>query len=138
MDRSFLLSMAMLCAASASVCAEERARPNNLFTASGFTVKYADTPEKLALLHTFPADKLAIRRKGGKTYYVYADPKGCGCAYVGTPEAWAVYQNGGTTTPFDPTGGSPPAYVRDVEDSIAEDGSIDMPGSLLGNFLDQE
>jgi hypothetical protein len=138
MDRTFLLSTAIFCAASISVCAEERVRPSNLFTASGFTVKYADTPDKLALLRTFPADKLAVRRKGGKTFYVYADPMGCGCAYVGTPAAYAAYQNGGTATPFDPTGGSPPAYVRDVDDSIAEDGSIDMPGSLLGSFFDQE
>jgi hypothetical protein len=32
--------------------------PNNLFTAAGFTVKYATTPEKRASLRSLPPDKL--------------------------------------------------------------------------------
>ena len=34
--------------------------------------------------------------KNGKTYYIYADPNGCRCAYVGTTEAYATFRNGGT------------------------------------------
>jgi hypothetical protein len=33
------------------------------------------------------------RRRDGKLYYAYADANRCNCAYVGTPEAYAVYQN---------------------------------------------
>ena len=68
--------------------------PNNMFTAAGFVVKYATTPEKRAILKSLPPDKLVTRTKNGKLYYVYADPEGCNCAYVGTPEAYAAYQNG--------------------------------------------
>ncbi len=68
--------------------------PNNLFTAAGFVVKYATTPEKTAILKSLPPDKLVKRTKHGKLYYVYADADGCNCAYVGTPEAYAAYQNG--------------------------------------------
>ena len=68
--------------------------PNNMFTAAGFVVKYATTPEKRAILKSLPPDKLVTRTKNGKLFYVYADPDGCNCAYVGTPEAYALYQNG--------------------------------------------
>jgi hypothetical protein len=67
--------------------------PNNLFTQAGFVVKYATTPEKSALLRSFPPDKLVTRKKDGKLYYVYADAARCNCAYVGTPEAYAAYRN---------------------------------------------
>ncbi len=67
--------------------------PNNLFTAAGFMVKYATTPEKSAILKSLPPDKLVTRTKDGKLYYVYADTAGCNCAYVGTSEAYAAYQN---------------------------------------------
>jgi hypothetical protein len=67
--------------------------PDNMFTQAGFVVKYATTPEKEAILRKLPPDKLVTRRKDGKLYYVYADAAGCNCAYVGTPEAYAAYQN---------------------------------------------
>jgi len=69
--------------------------PNNLFTAAGFVVKYATRPEKSAILRSLPPDKLVRRTKDGKLYYVYADAARCNCAYVGTPQAYAAYQNGG-------------------------------------------
>ena len=68
--------------------------PDNMFTAAGFVVKYATTPEKRAILKSLPPDKLVTRTKNGQLYYVYADPEGCNCAYVGTPQAYAAYQNG--------------------------------------------
>lgn len=67
--------------------------PNNLFTAAGFVVKYATTPEKSAILRSLPPDKLVKRTKDGNVYYVYADAARCNCAYVGTPQAYAAYQN---------------------------------------------
>ncbi len=67
--------------------------PDNLFTQAGFVVKYATTPEKVAILRSLPPDKLVTRTKNGKLYYVYADAARCGCAYVGTPEAYAAYRN---------------------------------------------
>jgi hypothetical protein len=79
----------------AETAAAQQPVPNNLFTASGFKVKFADTPEKVALLNKLPANKLVTRTKDGKTYYVYADPAMCRCAYVGTAAAYQTYQNGG-------------------------------------------
>ena len=79
---------------NAEIVAAQQSTPNNLFTAAGFTVRYADTPAKLAHLRRLPPDKLVTKQRGGKMYYVYADPNICGCAYVGTPEAYRAYQNG--------------------------------------------
>jgi hypothetical protein len=69
--------------------------PNNLLTAAGFVVRYPDAPEKQEIFNSLPPNRLVKRRRNGKLYYVYADPGGCGCAYVGSPRAYANYQNGG-------------------------------------------
>jgi hypothetical protein len=81
--------------AYAGSAASQQSAPNNLFTASGFVVRYADTPAKWEHLKRFPPDKLVTRTRNGKKYYVYADPTICRCAYVGTPEAYRAFQTGG-------------------------------------------
>jgi len=80
-----------------SVSSQQHTAANNLFTDAGFVIRYADTPEKLEHLRKLPPDKLVTRLRNGKKYYVYADPTICQCAYVGTPEAYRVYQTGGNT-----------------------------------------
>jgi hypothetical protein len=75
-----------------------RAQPapsNNMLTAAGFVVKYPDTPEKQEIYNSLPPNRLVKRRRNGKLYYIYSDPGGCGCAYVGSPNAYANYRNGG-------------------------------------------
>jgi hypothetical protein len=52
-----LLPWTLLGALIASAAAQQPA-PNNLFTASGFVVRYADTPATLAHLQRLPPDKL--------------------------------------------------------------------------------
>jgi hypothetical protein len=88
--------------------------PNNLFTAAGFMVKYATTPEKRALLNSLPPDKLVKRTKDGIVYYVYADAARCNCAYVGTAQAYAAYQNG----PFDPAVGGTNNALQAIDSDV--------------------
>jgi hypothetical protein len=112
--------------------------PNNLFTAAGFVVKYATTPEKRAILRSLPPDKLVKRTKDGRLYYVYADAAGCSCAYVGTAQAYAAYQNG----PPDPgsDGGGQQSNSKQIIDSdvaapyIAADIYPSMDSILDPNF----
>ena len=99
-----------------------------MFTASGFMVKFADTPEKLAVLRALPPDKLVTRKRAGKTYYVYADPYGCICAFVGTPAAYAAYQNGGIA-PASALGGGPPSVAEQMFDEDATEDAPSMPGT---------
>ena len=68
---------------------------SNMLTAAGFVVRYPDTPEKQDIFNSLPPNRLVKRGRNGKVYYVYADPGGCGCAYVGSPNAYANYRNGG-------------------------------------------
>jgi hypothetical protein len=73
----------------------QTAATNNMLTAAGFVVKYPDTPEKQEIFNSLPPNRLVKRGRNGKVYYVYADPGGCGCVYVGSPNAYANYRSGG-------------------------------------------
>jgi hypothetical protein len=100
--------------------------PNNLFTAAGFIVKYATTPEKRAILQSLPPDRLVKRTKDGRVYYVYADAAGCNCAYVGTAQAYAAYQNG----PSDPNsggGGQQSQFMQTFDTDLV---SPDIPSDI--------
>jgi hypothetical protein len=63
-----------------------------LLAASGFKMKPADTPEKLANLQTHPQRQLVSRVKDGRTIYSYADASTCKCLYVGGEKAYQRYQ----------------------------------------------
>jgi hypothetical protein len=110
--------------------------PNNLFTASGFTVRYADTPEKRALLDRLPADKLVMRKRGGKTYYIYADPNICRCAYVGSPEAYRVFQNGGMQQTSDGSSGDQFVDEFAEADMPAQPGAPSFDDYVFGGMRD--
>jgi hypothetical protein len=109
------------------VAAAQQSVPNNLFTAAGFTIKYADTPEKLALLRRLPADKLVTRTRNGKIYYIYADPGTCRCAYVGTLQAYQAYQSGAGGPQFDLSGGK--SREDQMIDAFNEDDTPAQPGA---------
>ena len=107
-------------------------RPNNLFTVSGFDVRIANTPERLKELRKLPPNKLVTRERDGKTYYVYADPAGCNCAYVGTPEAYRTYQNGGPSNSAGGSGGTRGAVPRFDTNQIVEEMARDRYGNDPG------
>ncbi|QOZ35888.1 hypothetical protein XH92_32840 [Bradyrhizobium sp. CCBAU 53421] len=46
----------------------------------------------LKRLMSFPTNQFQLRQKGGRPYYVYADPSGCTCAYVGSVAAMDKYR----------------------------------------------
>ena len=61
---SVVRSLALLPILALPVSAKEKPTPNNLFTLSGFVVKFGDTPERLAVLRSLPANKLVARTRG--------------------------------------------------------------------------
>lgn len=105
--------------------------PDNLFTQAGFVVKYATTPEKAAILRSLPSDKLVTRRKDGRLYYVYADAARCNCAYVGTPEAFARYQNGASVGGNAPNG-QPWTSIQTIDSDV---GAAYIPADI-GNSME--
>ncbi len=74
-------------------CATTAPKTENLLSQAGFRQIPADTPQKLAHLKTLPERKLVARTSSkGKKYYVYADPDGCKCLYIGDPPQYQSYQ----------------------------------------------
>jgi hypothetical protein len=72
-----------------------------LLISSGFNPIAATTPEMVARLMTFPANQFLLRKKGNRPYYVYADPSGCTCAYVGNVAAMDKYRASFAALPVD-------------------------------------
>lgn len=64
----------------------------NALSAAGFVARPANTPARQAMLSRLPADKFARKVKDDKVLYVYADPKVCGCIYVGDQQAYGTFQ----------------------------------------------
>ena|ERR1039457_6446759 len=59
---------------------------------AGFIVRPAITPELQTMLNLLPAYRVVPRIHGGKVRFVYADPNVCDCLYVGSPQAYDLYQ----------------------------------------------
>ncbi len=54
-----------------------------MLSASGFRMKLADTPDKLAHVQSFPQRKVTPVQHQGQIKYVWADARDCKCLYVG-------------------------------------------------------
>ncbi len=127
-----LVGFLLLACGLSFAAAQQQNAPNNLFTAAGFIVKYATTPEKRAILRSLPPDKLVKRTKDGKLYYVYADAARCNCAYVGTPQAYAAYQNWGNNPSYG--GGGQQSNAMETIDSDV--GAPYIPADSLAPSMD--
>jgi hypothetical protein len=55
---------------------------------AGFHARTADTPE----LQSLPARQLLSRSQNGVASYVFSDPVGCHCVYVGGEREYQEYQ----------------------------------------------
>ena len=76
-------------------CATASQRPfatENVLAAAGFQMQMPDTPERLASLRTLPPRRLVPQPHDGRLAYVYADPTGCGCLYVGSEAQYQQYR----------------------------------------------
>jgi hypothetical protein len=72
-----------------------------LLISSGFNPIAATTPEMVNRLMSFPPNQFQLRQKAGRPYYVYADPSGCTCAYVGSVAAMNKYRASYAALPAD-------------------------------------
>jgi hypothetical protein len=96
-----LASLAVAAIVILSGCAtirQSQARDTGqLLAAAGFTMHLADTAEKQQHLDAMPSYRLLSGTRGGAVENTYADPKNCTCVYVGGPQEYAQYQDGGAT-----------------------------------------
>jgi len=63
-----------------------------MLAASGFKMKLAGTPEKIAALEGLPQRKLVPQQHEGKVYFYYADAVSCKCLYVGSEKSYQQFQ----------------------------------------------
>ena len=73
-------------------CAIALSDTESRLTQAGFRQLPADTPKRVEHMQTIAPHKLIKRTHDGKTYYVFADPSGCKCIYVGNEAAYARYK----------------------------------------------
>ena len=94
MTRYVVAVVLVVLIAGCAAMREERARDKeNMLAAAGFQMKPANTPNRVAHLQTLtPLKLLPYTRSDGKLLYVYADPKGCNCLYVGDESAYQRYR----------------------------------------------
>lgn len=86
------MGSSLLLGACASAARDRAAETEPLLIAAGFQKRVADTPQKLAHLQRLEPLKLIPHARKASIYYVYADPNGCRCAYVGNEMAFEQYQ----------------------------------------------
>jgi hypothetical protein len=98
-SRSVYVVLIALFASAASGYAQQTT--GQLLISSGFNPIAATTPDMVARLMKFPAHQFVSRNKGGRIYYVYADPSGCTCAYVGPEAAMNKYRSSFNALPAD-------------------------------------
>jgi hypothetical protein len=59
--------------------------------AAGFTVRPADTPEKLASLQGMTQRRILVYTRLGRPYYVWPDARFCRCFYIGSEAQYQEY-----------------------------------------------
>ena len=88
---SAVLSVMVLVACARGL--NERAPPTDqLLSATGFQMRYADTPGKRAALERMAQRRLVPHQCAGVRHYVYADATFCRCLYVGSESALEQFQ----------------------------------------------
>jgi len=89
---ALLISVALLasCAALENQKAMDMER---LLAASGFKMKIADTPKKMAALEGLPQRKLVPQKHEEKLYFYYADATSCKCLYVGSEASYQKFED---------------------------------------------
>ncbi len=77
------------CAYSARQQAQDT---ENLLAAADFTMRPANTPEKLDHLRGMPLRTIVTRTKNDQLVFTYADPDYCKCLWVGNAKQYNAYQ----------------------------------------------
>jgi hypothetical protein len=82
-------------AASLIACATQQqlvTKQEDNLSAAGFIVRPANTPARQQMLARLPPNKIVQRVHEDRVHYVYADPTGCKCLYVGNQDAYNQFK----------------------------------------------
>ena len=87
-----IFAVLALCVACQSP-SQTAASREEIMTASGFKRVAATTPQQQATLRQLPPNKFSRQSRKGQVVFVYADPTGCACMFVGNLDAYTAYKN---------------------------------------------
>jgi hypothetical protein len=90
---AFGLGLSYLVTGCATLKEMSAQHTEELLIAAGFTTKVPTTAEGEAKFKALKPLKMVRGMREGKAVYVYPDPQGCGCAYVGGEQQYAEYRN---------------------------------------------
>lgn len=93
-SRSFLAAVGVAASMMLSACTTTGgiAGSGEGMVAAGFVKRPGNTPQRQDMLRRLPPNRFLKRERGGEAIYVYSDPKGCDCLYVGSQRAWDNYR----------------------------------------------
>ncbi|WP_157871012.1 hypothetical protein [Gluconacetobacter diazotrophicus] len=85
-----LVAGMLLCAGAAGCSTPARPYLNEgmALSQAGFVAHPADTTARYAMMNTLPPGQLTYRPSSMGPIYLYADPIGCGCVYMGSEAAY--------------------------------------------------
>ncbi|GHE65558.1 hypothetical protein GCM10019059_26680 [Camelimonas fluminis] len=87
----FAVAGALLAAVAVAGCQTTKST-TDMLSASGFSIKVASTPQQQAALASLPAGTFTMRHVKGKPVFIFADPKGCNCIYVGSEASYQQFK----------------------------------------------
>jgi hypothetical protein len=114
-----VVSIALLVQLYSVACGYAQQSTGQLLIASGFNPIAATTPAMVNRLMSFPPNQFQLRQKDGRPYYVYADPSGCTCAYVGSVAAMNKYRA---------------SYGALPADALPSDGSANLEQEMMNSM----
>lgn len=86
---------------------------------AGFVAHQADTTARYAMMNRLPPGQLTYRPSPDGPIYLYADPIGCGCVYMGSENAFRTLHNM-TTAQMQDKKKQPPSVVEELAAMTAE------------------
>ena len=87
------LTLTLALAALAFGALAQTLKRDRLLEQSGFFMRSADTPAKVARMKRLPPLKFIARNSPRGRYYLFADPKLCVCVFVGNQRAMDNFQS---------------------------------------------
>ncbi len=87
-----LLALTMLLFMTACGTPAANTESDNNLAEAGFVAKKANTAERMAAIRALPPHQFVMRTHNGQPRYLYADPTGCSCIFVGDQTAYDRYR----------------------------------------------
>ena len=82
----------VLAIAGCATPASQVAQKGDMLATAGFQVRVADSPHRVDQMKRLPPNKFVSRIRNGQKVYLFADPSGCNCVYLGAQQNWDAYQ----------------------------------------------